>query len=276
MEDNAISEEVASNRAEEPTPDRHAYLADSQFDYPISVFGGWQLLTLNKENVFGQFSEREASKNTATPLTYMVGGEDPHCLIGRDMFHGGHSQRPCLNWHPPRAGTYLLELEVSPILSIASGNILVSVYVDDVRMLSVHLDYPQRLAVSMPVKVGDRGFIRIVFACLKTIDSNHCMYFARTSALPDDATAATEENQAEYVQVDIDPSWNTLTETIQGSLPEHISAEELQNLARNLYGDSAIKKEHMEAFGFVVREQHMGHLNQKYRKPGFFTIKDSK
>ncbi len=250
------------------------YLADSLFDYPLSEDGGWQYATLDQNNIFGEFKPRDASRDTATPMAFLVGDEE-NCLLGRDVVHPGYRLRPCLEWKPKVGGTFLLEAEISPIISTCAGSIFVSVYVDDVRMVSGTINYPQCMTIALPVEVRDQGFIRIVFACLGTIDQNFCLYFARVSALSERASPAVIENQPDCVKVDMDRSWVTLYRALKESLPGPVPGDDLVDLARKLYEPSAVSAQLLMKSGQRVWKKHFGHLELNFRKPGFFAAKRS-
>ena len=125
-----------------------------------------------------------------------------HILAG-DFVHPGYQCRPTLQWNVTEEGKYLIQGEVAFLRSAASGSLYVAIYVDDVRVLSQTLNYPSNLEFAIPVRAS--SFVRIVFACLKTIDNNHCYFAARIRKMDESTDVVSVENQAAFSRIQSAP-----------------------------------------------------------------------
>lgn len=246
------------------------YLADSMFDYNNFGSGGWKYHTLDKENSFGRFKERDDSRGTATPFAFLV-GSDVDCIIGRDVVHPGYHLRPCLEWIPTEAGKYLIEGEASLIYSSSSGAFHIGIYVDDKRLLSIVINYPQCVKFEIPVEISKNGFVRVVFTSLQTIDHNYCMYYARISNLSNDVPAVSVENQPECVHVDVDESWAGLCQVISNSISAPIEKIDLVSIAHNLYGGAGGV---MYNTAVNVSGSFSERNGKRFREPGFYSVSE--
>lgn len=246
------------------------YLADSQFDFPNSSTG-WQYKTLDVNNQFGGFKPREQSRLTATPFAFLV-CDDPHSFIGRDFVHPGYQCRPTLQWNAPQEGKYLLQGEVAFLRSTASGNFYVSIFVDDVRVLSQTLHYPENLEFAIPVKA--KSFIRIVFTCLKTIDNNHCFYAARIKKIDDASEVVSVENQGGFSRVQEAPALTVLKKTLQEIVPVPMNDQQVAELTLNPFEQfRLLGQNEINIYSDRLRKDRFGYLQEQFHLPRYFSEK---
>lgn len=243
-------------------------VADSQFDYPFSK-SGWQYQTLDPENRFGSWSERAESTQSATPMAFLV-CEDPHCMIGRDFVHPGHTHRPSIQWNADQAGAYRIDGEFALLRSTASGNLVMQLYIDDVREIEETLNFPETLKFSVACHLEAGSFVRLVFGRVGVIDNNHCLFYARVNRLDADHGL---ELISRSVKKSRPGSWRVLDRVLHDSLGYGVPTRDLAALSHRLFADETQPGAANKSIAHAIHSAHFAHHNQNFRLPRTFKIR---
>jgi hypothetical protein len=249
--------------------------ADSQFNYPGRK-DGWRYRYLDSADRLGDLVTPARSKDTVTPLAYLV-CPDARCIIGRDFLHPGKEARPCLQWDAPAAGSYLLKGEVAIARGEAAGPLSVTAVLDDLQLFTVKIGFPDVLNIAIPLDLKSTASLRLIFDKITGIDNLFTLFYveilAASREVLDHMIPRKEDGSPEYLRLERDPSWDALKRELDKITFGCLSGEDLHLLARNPFVPNGALLRNAERLADAI--QHMQHSPgaPKFREPRFFSVR---
>jgi hypothetical protein len=250
-------------------------VADSQFDYPGGK-GGWRYRYLDRADRLGGLAASALSKDTATPLAYLV-CPDANCIIGRDFLHPGKEARPCLQWDAPAAGTYLLKGEVAIARGEAPGLLSVTAALDDLKLFTIKVGFPDVLNIAIPLDLKGTASLRLVFDKVTVIDNLFTLVYLKVFAANrealDQMIPRKDDASPEYLRLERDPSWDALKQELDKVTFGCLSEEDLNLLARNPFTPNGALVRNAERLAGAMQQMQRPSDAPRFREPRFFSVR---
>jgi hypothetical protein len=255
--------------------DEPRIVADSQFDYPGGK-GGWRYRYLDGAGWLGDLVTSARSKDTMTPLAYLV-CPDAKCIVGRDFLHPGTEARPCLQWHAPTAGSYLLKGEIAIVRGEAPGPLSVTAALGDLQLFTLKVGFPDVLNIAVPLDLKGAASLRLVFDKVTVIDNLFTLFYlqvlAGTREALDHMIPRKEDGSPEYLRLERDPSWNVLKRELDKITFGCLSGEDLHLLARNPFVPNGALLRNAERLAEAIQTNQQPPDAPKFREPRFFSVR---
>jgi hypothetical protein len=250
-------------------------VADSQFDYPGKK-GGWRYRYLDRADRLGDLVTSALSKDTATPLAYLV-CLDAKCIVGRDFLHPGNEARPCFQWDAPGGGSYLLKGEIAIARSEAPGPLSVTATLDDLKLFTLKVGFPDVLNIAVPLNLKGTASLRLVFDKVTVIDNLFTLFYLEVIAASREALdymiPRKEDGSPEYLRLERDPSWDTLKQELDKITFGCLSGEDLHMLARNPFTPNGALVRNAERLMDAIQQIQQPLDAPKFREPRFFSVR---
>lgn len=258
--------------------DAPCIVADSQFDYP-GAKGGWRYRYLDRTDRIGDLVTSALSKDTATPLAYLI-CPDAKCIVGRDFLHPGTEARPCLQWDAPAAGSYLLKGEIAIARGESPGALSVTVALDDLQLFMVKVDFPAVLSIAIPLDLKGTASLRLIFDKVTVIDNLFTLFYLEVLAAPREALdhliPRKEDGSPEYLRLERDPSWDALEHELDKITFGCLSREDLDRLARNPFTPNGALVRNAERLADAIQQNRQPPDAPRFREPRFFSVRKSR